>query len=152
VALAQVERLEELVSFRAASAMLFKEALGGCSWLTLQKVPDNCVHAWWAFVVRLDRDDISWYQFRDKYLELGGDGIYAAWMLSYLEPVFRNRNFLGREKLIEQFGEYRYEEGLCPTAEVIQPRLLQFKTNYWDLDVAEKKAKALRDTIAYFGG
>lgn len=37
-------------------------------------------------------------------------------------------------------------------AERIQPQLLQFKTNYWDTDEAEKQAEILSDTIRYFQG
>ena len=93
---------------------------------------------------------ITWYDFRNKFKELGGDGIYAAWQLGYLEPAFREKNFLGREKILEMNGDYRYERGLCPTAEKIQPQLLQFKTNYWDTADAEKQAEILRATIKHF--
>lgn len=37
-------------------------------------------------------------------------------------------------------------------AEAVQPRLLEFKTNYFDLDIAAQKAEALAKTIPYFGG
>jgi perosamine synthetase len=84
-------------------------------------------------------------------MELGGDGIYSAWVLTYLEPAFRSQNFLGREKLLKMFGDYRYEKGLCPVAERIQPLLLQFKTNYWDTDGAKRQGEILRKTIQYFG-
>ena len=94
------------------------------------------------------KPDITWYDFRRKFMELGGDGIYAAWQLTYLEPAFRNKSFLGREKFCEG---YTYEKGLCPVAEKIQPQLLQFKTNYFDTAEAEQQAEILRKTIAYFG-
>jgi perosamine synthetase len=42
------------------------------------------------------------------------------------------------------------EKGLCPVAEKIQPKLMQFKTNYRDLNLAEQKAEALRKTIHEF--
>lgn len=83
-------------------------------------------------------------------MELGGDGIYSAWKLSYLEPVFLNKNFLGREAILEANGNYVYEKGLCPVAEHIQPRLLQFKTNYWDESDSVRQAEILRETIRFF--
>ena len=101
-------------------------------------------------MVRLDHPKITWHQFRDKYLELGGDGIYAAWKLTYMEPFFQNWNFLGREKLIRQYGNYSYEEGLCPVAEKLQPKLLQFKTNYWNVDRVGQQMEVLKKTIAFF--
>lgn len=57
---------------------------------------------------------------------------------------------MGREKIIARYGEYKYEKGLCPIAESIQPQLLQFKTNYWDEADAVEQAKILRKTIQYF--
>jgi hypothetical protein len=60
-------------------------------------------------------------------------------------------NFGGREKLIRYFGDYSYGPGLCPVAEMIQPQLLQFKTNYYDSSEAEAQAEILKKTIEYFG-
>lgn len=82
------------------------------------------------------------------YLEFGGDGIYAAWKLTYQEPFFRNLEFLRRNTFLTE--GISYEDGICPVAEVLQPRLLAFKSNYYDLEVAKVKAEALRKTINYF--
>lgn len=150
VALGQLERLDELVKCRVDAANMLNSAVGGCKWLVPQHTPDNCVHSYWAYVVRLDNPDVSWYEFRDKFMELGGDGIYAAWQLSYLEPMFQSMNMLGRERLINLFGDYRYERGLCPVAERLQPKLLQFKTNYWNAGDAQKQAEILGKTISFF--
>lgn len=136
VALAQVERLEELVAARVTCADLYRQAIDGCRWLVPQQVPEGYVHSYWTFAARLaDNVPFTWYDFRDKYLERGGDGFYAAWQLTYLEPVFQSR----------------YEQGLCPVAEHLQPRLAQFKTNYLDKEVATRRAEALAKTIDYFG-
>ena len=151
VALAQLERLDDLAECRRISGRGFFDAAKGAEWLVPQYIPEGCEHAWWSAVFRLNTDDISWYDFRRKFIELGGDGIYSCWQLTYLEPAFRDKVFLGREKLLEMIGDYRYERGLCPVAEKIQPRLLQFKTNYWDTDDAERQAEILRQTISYFG-
>jgi len=106
--------------------------------------------------VRLVNADIEWTAFRKKYIELGGDGIYAAWMLSYLEPMFQkeSRNFSGKERVIEATykGEMqKWKTGLCPVAERIQPQILAFKTNYWDWERAKQQAEVLRKTIAFYG-
>ena len=44
----------------------------------------------------------------------------------------------------------KWQPGLCPQAEAIQPELLQFKTNYLDLQIAAEKVDALRKTIRFF--
>ena len=50
----------------------------------------------------LNRDDISWFDFRNKFMKNGGDGIYGAWKLTYLEPMFKNLNLLNRESFINK--------------------------------------------------
>ena len=147
VALAQTERMEELCSMRVRCGKILEQAAEGCDWLIPQYTPQECEHAYWAVVMRMVKEDITWYDFRKKFMELGGDGIYSAWQLSYLEPAFRNKQFLGREAF---FDGYEYGRGLCPVAEMLQPQLLQFKTNYFDTDEAEAQAEILRKTIAYF--
>ena len=44
----------------------------------------------------------------------------------------------------------KYAEGLCPVAEFLQPRMIQLKTNYWDLDEAKQQVEILRKTIAEY--
>ena len=146
VALAQLERLDELVEMRILAANHFLDAVKGCSWLKPQAVPEGFVNSWWAFVMELDTDKVGWFDFRRKFMELGGDGVYGAWMLGYMEPMYRNRAFLGREKVVG--GDY--SKGICPVAERLQPRLLQFKTDYFDEADSVRQADILRQTIESF--
>lgn len=144
VALGQLERLEELVSMRVKVAKLYEEAIEGCDWLTPQLVKDGYTHSYWTYVLKLeDRKNIRWHDFRNKYKELGGDGIYAAWQLTYLEPAFRGLRF-------SKDQTQHLAHGLCTVAEYIQPRLLQLKTNYYDVETAKEKAKILQKTLEYF--
>jgi perosamine synthetase len=145
VLVGQVERIEELVQTRLDSAAALAEAMEGCSWLSPQATPSDRVHSYWTFVCRL-ADDVpfTWYDFRQKYVEFGGDSFYGAWALNYLEPAFRGRRFA--ESQVQLF-----DRGLCPVAERLQPRLMQFKTNYFDPVRRQKAADAMRRTIAHFG-
>lgn len=149
VALGQVERMEKLVNIRRKAAEYYQVKVEGCEWLHPQVVRDGNVHSYWTYVVRLDIDKVDWHEFRDKYMELGGDGIYAAWKLTYKEPMFQNKSFLNREKL-GIYDTYDYKAIKCVNAELLQPRLLQFKTNYFDGKEAEKQAEILGQTISYF--
>lgn len=148
VALAQLENLDVLVERRIQASMAFEDAARGCEWLTPQKTPPGLVNSYWTWVAVLERDDITWQQFRDRFVELGGDGIYAAWQLSYLEPMFQKQQLLGREKFISDDVKSSYRRGLCPVAERLQPRLLQFKNSYWDPADGQRQAEILRKTIA----
>lgn len=148
VILAQIERMDELVEMRLIAARHFVAAVKKVEWLQPQLVPEGFRHSYWTYVVKITSDHVNWYEFRKKYIELGGDGIYSAWKLSYLEPAFLNKSFLGREKFISE--NIQYTRGLCPVAEELQPKLLQFKTNYWDEEDAIKQAEILEKTINYF--
>ena len=150
VALAQLEELDRLVAQREYAAMQMLAAAADCEWLKAQTSPYDARNAYWTVVLRLDRDDIDFQRFRDKFREFGGDGIYAAWKLSYLEPLFQNLTMLGRDQFISEANRTHYKEGYCPVAERVAPRLLQFKTNYFDNDSLERQVQALQETIRYF--
>ncbi|MEO8027170.1 MAG: DegT/DnrJ/EryC1/StrS family aminotransferase, partial [Bryobacteraceae bacterium] len=143
VALAQLERLPELVAQREMCSRIFMEAVARCEWLRPQRIPAGVAHSWWSFVLKLERNDITWYDFRDRFRAAGGDGIYGAWQLTYLEPAFLGNRFGDGQAQI-------FDRGLCPVAESVQPYLLQFKTNYTDIERAETQARILRQTIASF--
>ena len=150
IALAQLERLDELVNLRKDSAQIFLEVIGGCKFLVPQHTPDYCINSYWALGVKFIEEEIgvSWFDFRKKYMEFGGDGIYGAWKVPYLEPVMRDRNFVSR--CPEIYKNVYYESGLCPVAEKIQKQLMVFKTNYRNLDLAKNKANSLKQTIEYY--
>ena len=153
VALAQVERIDELVAQRIKVARLYQEAVESFTdWFIPQKVGSDYVNSYWTWVCRNESLGVSWDQIRDVFTGFGGDGVYGAWKLSYLEPVFQNRNFLGREKFISETRLNSYERGLCPVAEKLQPKLFQFKTNYWTIEDAEQQAEVLYKTLKHFGG
>jgi perosamine synthetase len=146
VALGQLERAETLVKVRTNAARILEEAVSQADWLIPQRVPEGCTHTYWSYSVLMDvkHPEKQWYQFRDLFARNGGDGIYAAWKLTYQEPFFRNE--------VQSWPGVRqnYCPGLCPQAEYLQKRMLQFKTNYWNLKEAEKQAEILTKTIKDF--
>ena len=141
MALAQLEKLEEFVKKRIAVAKLYSKAIQGCDWLKPQKTPQGLVNSYWTYAMKLEGGNkgISWYRFRETYLEEGGDPFYAAWKLTYMEPALAGREF-------KEHGA-KYGEGLCPIAEEIQPRLIQLKTNFGNVEYAEEQALALERAI-----
>lgn len=140
IGLAQIERVHSLVSRRQAVARLFDEAIDNCEWLVKQKTPENYIHSYYTYAIKYNGEEhigIAWKDFYNKYIELGGDGFYGACKIPYLEPVFRNMKING----------VRYKKGICPVAEEIQPKIMQFKTNYRNMDLAKKKTEILRKLI-----
>jgi len=151
VALAQLERVEELVHLRIKSAEIFMDAMSGCNYLVPQKVPDGYTNSYYTLGVIYNGEEeigVSWEDFRRAYIQEGGDGIYGAWSVPYLEPMVSERQFVKRCPWV--YAKIGYEKGLCPIAEKIQPKLMQFKTNYRGIGLAKKKASALRSTINRF--
>ncbi|MDO6351095.1 DegT/DnrJ/EryC1/StrS family aminotransferase [Synechococcus sp. YX-04-1] len=150
VALGQVERMEELVQRRVDVANIYlNETEQYHNWFRPQSVPKNCEHSYWTWACVNEREDLSWYDIRNTFIEFGGDPVYAAWELTYLEPMFQNNKLLGRENLLTKEAQKTYKKGSCPIAESLQPRLFQFKTNYWEKSThkAQAQAKILKKTL-----
>jgi len=146
VGLAQTERLEYFVDMRRQIAKGYAEIIDGCDYLVAQVVPPECNSSYWTYTVRFVRDDISWYDFRRRFMDFGGDGIYAAWRLLYHETVFESG--VWKNHCPPLYENYSFAP--CPNAEMIQPQLMQFVANYESVDAAESNFDALRKTIAHF--
>ena len=154
VALAEMERLEELIDMRRAVAACFDSVVADCEWLTPQHVPDDYVHSYWTYAARITRDDVDWAEFRKIFVELGGDGFYGAYLPVYREAVFEKLVTQVRNRP-ERYPHYTgllpdYREVCCPTWERIQPRVIQLKTNYYDLHDAERQADVFAQTLKWF--
>jgi perosamine synthetase len=146
VACAQLERANELAGQRMKVAEIFDRAVNSSDLLKRQAAPEGYKNSYWSYsvVLNTDKPETEWYRFRELFQKNGGDGYYAAWMLSYKEPLFRN--------IVQKWNGVwqKYETGLCPIAEYLQKRMLQFKTNYWDIIEAERQADILYKTIRQF--
>jgi len=147
VALGQLERLEDLVEQRRRVAELFESAIRGFEYVRQQFTPKGYVNSYWTYAMVLEKENQShdWYTFRDLFQKNGGDHYYAAWKLSYNEPLFQN--IIQKESGVWQ----KYNTDLCPNAEYLQPRMIQLKTNYWNISKAKKQAEILHKTLSEFG-
>jgi len=148
VGLAQLERIEYFINLRIEIAKMYREVIEDCDYLIPQKVPDGYVNTYWTYAVKYERRDVSWQDFRKKYIEFGGDGIYAAWALTYEETLFASEVYKKRCPWI--YKNLSYPRGICPIAERIQPKLMQFVNNYGSIEEAKPKVEALRKTIEFF--
>ncbi len=148
--LAQLEKIDWFIEKRKKMASVYSEVLSdsGCDWIKPQFVPEGDENSYYTFGARFLREDIKWEDFRKKYVQNGGDGIYAAWVLTYLEDSIDDvRRVLAS---IGLSGRINTEEGLCPVAEKVQKQLMQFTTNQKDEIEMEKQAEALKKTVKYF--
>jgi|CXWL01.1.fsa_nt_gi perosamine synthetase len=158
VGLAQLERIEAIVARRRQVAQLYFDALSGCDWILPQKVPTGYTHSYWTFTVcyeGMEALGVPWKEFYRLHTANGGDGFYGGHSVAYEEIAMREHAFYGTylpkdTKLYPK--EFLYERGLCPKAEALQPKLMQFKTNYRDLGEAHRKIAILRQTITQING
>jgi dTDP-4-amino-4,6-dideoxygalactose transaminase len=144
VGLAQFERIETLVKRRQAVGELFLEAVSGCDWIETQEIPSHSEHGYFTFGLLYNGEvakGVSWQKFYNRYTKMGGDGFYACWKNPYMEPSLRGMNIAGQH----------FELGLCPIAEEFQRKIMAFKSNYRDLDVAKKQAALLAQLINEIG-
>ena len=144
VGLAQFERIETLVKRRQAVGELFLEAVSGCDWIETQEIPSHSEHGYFTFGLLYNGEvakGVSWQEFYNRYTKMGGDGFYACWKNPYMEPSLRGMNIAGQH----------FELGLCPIAEEFQRKIMAFKSNYRDLDVAKKQAALLAQLINEIG-
>jgi perosamine synthetase len=157
VGLAQLGRLNEYVKKRQQIWAIYADAVKDCPYIKPQLTPPGYVNACWTFAARYEGDEaigVSWHDFAAKFRELSGEAIYAAWSVVYLEPVMAEKRFYGNGCPVNcaaYSGSADWKKGLCPTAEAVQPKLMQFKGNIGELDEARRQADALHQTIEFFG-
>ena len=130
LALAQMERAEFLVNRRCKVAKMYDEAFKDCNYIITQKVLPGHTNTYWTYTVKYEGD--NWFNLYNKVKEAGGDGFYGGLSVPYHEPIMEN---------------YNYKKGDCPNAESTQPKMMQFKTNYRDLLVAQEKINILKEVI-----
>ncbi len=147
--LAQTERMDFFIDLHLKVAEMYEGIVAECDYLIPQKTPEGWLNTFWCYTIKYERDDVSWYDFRDKYMDFGGDGIYAAWALSYEETLITSKEYKKRCPII--YNDIEFPRGICPVAEEIQPKLMQFVNNYGSIEEAKPRLEALRKTIEFFG-
>lgn len=148
--LAQVEKARWFISLRQRSAKYYADAVDNCPWLVPQFTPEGDVNSYYTFAAKMTRDDISWEDFRRKYVEFNqGGSVYAAWKLLYQEETIPEI----RRDLLTPIGlndRFITDAGICPHAEKIQKQLMQFSTNQHEEEEMKREADSLHRTIQFF--
>ena len=150
IGLAQVEKVDYFVNLRVKMAQKYLKVIQDtkCNWIKPQKTPKGDINSSYAFAAILDNKDIGWEEFRLKFIENGGDGFYAAWTLCYKEDsIDEIKSIL---KSIELDKRFNTNDGICPNAELVQKKIMQFTTNQKDENEMNIQAEALRKTILYY--
>ena len=151
VALAQTEKLKYFVNKRIKSGNAYRNLIikSKTELLIPQKIPRGYVHSFYTFAALFNGYKVSWQDFRKKYVENGGDGIYAAWQTVNNEPCFLNARkkgiYSGSMKLSDSYGY-----GDVPVAEKVQKNIMQFTTNQNSDSAMKVQLNALKKTLNFF--
>ena len=138
VALAQIERNNYFIELRKLSGQKYLEGILGSMLLTAQQNTYGTHSSYFTFSTKFNGIDygISWFEFRKKYIQFGGDGIYSAAKLLYQEPIFKT---------------LKIGKGTTPIAEYLQKRLMNFTTNQSNVKKMNQQVEILMKTRKYFG-
>jgi perosamine synthetase len=135
VALAQFERLDEIVSLRQEIGDLYNNVFMNTGFEP-QTVKNNVTHSYFTFSVKSPfTETADWIHFYDRHKDNGGDDFYGMMCPAYREPIMAE---LGYDK--------KYER-LCPVTEEVQKRSMLFKTNYRSIGEAERQIAILGKTL-----
>ena len=138
IALAQFEIADERVKLRRDIAKLYTEIFTNTNF-KMQKIPEGYVSSYFTYAVESPFEKINeWSNFHKHHINNGGDDFYAAMILSYEEPIMK------------KLGYYEKCKGTCPVAEEIQPKMMQFKTNYRTIEDAKKQISILKSSLDSF--
>ena len=140
IALAQCERVNYFVEKRRKAALSLTKILKNNKHLIPQKISKNAYSTYYTLAVKLIKSSqkkLSWSNFRKKFMEFGGDGIYAASKLIHQEPAIK-KNKIGKMS------------NRTPNAKKLQKELLLFTTNQSNQKEINIQTKALKNTINYF--
>jgi perosamine synthetase len=139
VCYAQLKNYKKIINNRIQVAKIFRDVIKNCDWLLEQKIPKGFKHTHYTFSARYigqKKFNISWKNFYNQYKKMGGDGFYGACVCPHLEPSLRNF-----------FKKKSWKINKLNVSEKIQKEIMQFKTNYRNLDEAKKKANILSKLI-----
>ena len=137
VGLAQCERIEDFVGLRVKMAEDYISVVNNSDFFEPQLTLEGYKNTYYTFAALFKGSDhnVSWQEFRKKYIENGGDGIYAAHQLVYNEPCFRdNKIGYGRTEIAEE----------------LQKKLMLFTTNQKNEEERQNQITALEKTIHFF--
>ena len=141
IALAQCERVKYFVKNRRKAALSLTKILKDNKYLVPQKISKKAYSTYYTLAVRLlnkNKKKLNWKSFRKKFMEYGGDGIYAASRLIHQEPAIKKKG-IGRES------------NSTPVARQLQKQLLLFTTNQGNQKEINIQTAALKKTLNYFG-
>jgi len=153
IGLVQLERARQYVDELIEIAGLYDAAVQGCDWIVLQRGPAEAKHTFhlWGATFRGDRKGISLEDFKRVAQEEGASlSVGYTNMPAYKHPLIAQRLGYGRGCPLDcplyTGSNNKYEDGLCPNAEDILPRMVLVYT-FGPKEEHERSAEKLRRVV-----
>jgi dTDP-4-amino-4,6-dideoxygalactose transaminase len=165
LAIAQWAHAKDYVKKDHELAALYTEALENCDWIVPQKIADGNWSAYhiWAAVYQGDEKGIDYKNFLDVLRKNGGDYFLPAFMPYgafglepspvYRYPIFNEPKAYTRGCPVacpHYKGRANYDEGSCPNAEYLVPRMFNTVISPVEDERVKRYAEALNKTVRYF--
>ena len=148
IVLAQMERLSYFLNLRRKSSFELLKIIEKSKILKAQKISKKTYSTFYTLSAKLIGSNIKWKNFRKKFIEFGGDPIYAASKILQDEPSIKYSK-TGRC--------YKSCKPSClvnckgtPIAKKLQRKIFNFTTNQKSLKDIKVQSIALKKTINYF--
>lgn len=148
VGLAQTERYEYFINTREEIGLAMRDICSNYTFMIPQKDIKGSRNTFWTFATRFTHPDVSWQDFRKKFIELGGESIYGCWALTYDEPVVSQGQYKYHNPPL--FDHLEFDRSSYPNAELIQPQLMLFPLNYPSLETAMPILDGLKKTLDFY--
>jgi perosamine synthetase len=152
--LAQLQRVDGYVKEYTQNLNVYDGVIRECRWLRNRIVPNDAVQPGyiWACTWEGDKFSLDYARFKQVTRDLGlplGFGFTGA--PAYKFPLFNGSTAYNlpdcpvRCPLYK--GDYRYQDGLCPTAEELMPRLITSGLIEVSPDEIKRRADLLQQAI-----
>tara|TARA_Y100000385_G_C13084970_1_gene635964 strand:- start:522 stop:1721 length:1200 start_codon:yes stop_codon:yes gene_type:complete len=148
IGLGQTERYEYFIDTRESIGLAMRDVVLNSDFMTPQMKIEGSRNTYWTFASRFTHPDVTWQEFRMKFIENGGESIYGCWALTYNEPMVSQGQYKYHNPPL--YDALEFDGVSYPNAEMIQPQLMLFPVNYPSLTEAMPSIDALDRTLQYY--
>ena len=152
--LAQLQRVDGYIEEYTQSLGVLNQAIADCRWLRNRHVPQKAIQSgyMWACAWEGDKHGLDYDRFKQVNEELSIPVRFGFTQRpAYTYDIFRVSTAYGHNDCPIHCpfyeGDYRYRDGLCPTAEDLIPRLVTSGLIEVPLDEIKQRADLLRQAI-----
>jgi len=156
VGLAQLQRVDDIVSYYNRTLKIYNDAIAGCSFLKPRVVPKGAVQAayWFACTWQGDKLGLSYDRFQqlNRKMKLGlrfGFNQTAPYEYDFFKDAkaYGDYHCPTQCAFYTQKSDYHYRKGLCPVVEDVMPRLVTASLIFKPMEDAKREAERLHQAI-----